>query len=815
MGPGAVIVAVCVLVVVGVALSWAIQRYGLDGARELARGALRAAWARLHALSTRYRLLDLDGRLRLRYYYRRRGGGGGAGFESLRFVRFVDAAHRISFVHPDTWTVARADHPGASIVVQLACDGDDEAYKRFSVAWDDVSWSATTSESFGRAVAAQLPALVPGSQLLAHGPYLPARPLPLPPAAAEGGGRAAPCEPYQLVYRLVDPLDGTVLQLLNVVFVSVHGGRRRAYTVTFGADADAYADALRLARHMVDSFKFEDGDEPLGAGGAGDARGGSPVAPLLGGGGGGGGGARGGASSGAPASPSTPGTADGEEEAHVNVWERGLLAASAGGGYVAPSLPPPPPQQQHSSSSGGGGGGTQPRTPSSKWVDSSSGSSPHRHLSFASSARWAAGACEDTPATPADVAWASSSLPAAGLAYSHPQQWWAAAGSSSSSSSSSSGGGGRPDDAAPSSGPGGAAPEWLAACFTCDRRESCFKGMSVLCVDVTQCAELLARRPPGGLLPQQQQAQQPPLDAAPGGSGGTGGALLLQYLLYRYRCEAAENESLAHHHLSPQQHYHDGGAGGAGGAPPAGLTPADEPLRPWLQALSQRWPAGCRLSAPAPVCVQSPGGAVGSGGGGRLGGLASTSTRRSRGVSLASALSGVSGGSGGLLHAGGAPAAALAMMTMGDLVTAPHQARVLDVRAVASSRLLKVAGWLRTSGGGGPAASPAAAAPRSASLPHSDASLQQQRRYSSYSTVSMDADASSIGGGGGLPAEGQLIATTSAVLIGIHEVAAAGGAAAPARVFGHVVTFSTASDDFLRFEPLAKHVFQSLEVIVA
>ena len=68
---------------------------------------------------------------------------------------------------------------------------------------------------------------------------------------------------------------------------------------------------------------------------------------------------------------------------------------------------------------------------------------------------------------------------------------------------------------------------------------------------------------------------------------------------------------------------------------------------------------------------------------------------------------------------------------------------------------------------------------------------------------------------GGLPAEGQLIATTSAVLIGIHEVAAAGGAAAPARVFGHVVTFSTASDDFLRFEPLAKHVFQSLEVIVA
>ncbi len=79
-----------------------------------------------------------------------------------------------------------------------------------------------------------------------------------------------------------------------------------------------------------------------------------------------------------------------------------------------------------------------------------------------------------------------------------------------------------------------------------------------------------------------------------------------------------------------------------------------------------------------------------------------------------------------------------------------------------------------------------------------------------------------------MPAEGLTLSTTTAVLLGIHEVvttqAAAGagggvsggrGAAAtpqlPAqkRVFGHIVSFGTTAEDFAAYEGLAKQLFQS------
>lgn len=795
-------IAIIVIVVVGTLLSWAIQKYGLETVKARARAVpryvidkLKAGAARLNINLSNYQLVDFDGRIRLPHYYgfgRRRGGT--IGLDNMHFVRYTDPVHKFTFVHPDSWAVARSDHPGASIVVQLTCDSEDEgAYKRFSVAWDDVSWSSTTAESFGKAVASQLPNLVPGSQLLSHGPYTLATGLPLarggsPPRDAMFPSPASasmqpPTDAYQLVYRISDPLDSSVLQLLNVVFVSTHGGRRRAYTVTFGCDSDGYSEALRLARHMIDSFRFDDGTGeggPTRGGGAG-----SPAVDLFGAGPGKAAGGAGGASPGGRSSVS------GGEDAHVNVWERGKE------GYVAPTVPAAGPAAVAPSA---------PLAPASAAGRGSSGS-----VSLLSFHRLPT----ETPPVPGDVAWAASSLPACGLAYAHPSAWWQIAssgrdeaplsGAAAGLSMHSIGSPGGPTHASPASSSAslGLVRRWTVV-HSCDRREMCYKGLSIVCVDLTPCLELL--RPGSAMVaatvtdPTSPQALPVDPQAA---------SLLLQYLLYRYRCEAADNDALTR------------------GEPPSGaaLSPSDEGLRPWLDALGQRWPAACKLSAPV-IGFSSQSSAPGSD---RL------SLRRSRAVSTASAVSGVSAGSSGFGLGGGGGG-------LSELVAAPHQTAVQDVRTVATSRLLKVGGWLRSSGaslgaaGGGSSVGSLSPSPSRGS-PHGEAS----RRYSTYSSASLDAE--SAIGGGGMPAEGQLIPTTSAVLLGIHEavVPSAGSAttlslgshapASPAgtvgapspsasgplhrRVFGHVVTFSTSSEAFARYEPLAKHVFQSLEAIVA
>src|SRR5207253_3031876 len=100
-----------------------------------------------------------------------------------------------------------------------------------------------TAESFGHNIAAHLSQLVPGAQLLNHGAY-------------DAGRRTDGA--YQIVYKIADTVDQSELQLFNVVVVSAAAGRRRAYTITFGADADAFHQVARLARYMVDSFTLHD-----------------------------------------------------------------------------------------------------------------------------------------------------------------------------------------------------------------------------------------------------------------------------------------------------------------------------------------------------------------------------------------------------------------------------------------------------------------------------------------------------------------------------------------------------------------------------
>jgi hypothetical protein len=572
--------------------------------------------------------------------------------EQIQFLRYSDPVHKFSISYPSTWNVVRSENPAASIIMQITCDSDEESYKRLSVAWDDVSWSTITAEAFGRNVAAQLPQLVPGASLTSHGPYDPARRL-------DGA--------YQIVYKIADPLDASELQLFNVVVVSQGGGRRRAYTITFGADADAFADALRLARHMVDSFQFDD-PGPRGGGGAG------------GGGVGGVGAGR------APASSlSSP-----HDDGHVNVWERDRdrLARSSAG--VA----------------AGGPGGAADAAPSYPSV------------------------VTETPPRPAEAQWTAASIPQAGLAFSHPAPW-------------ASSGIGADESLGFAPVATHAVRRWCVA-YACDRREAVYKHMSVVCVDVTPCFDLLtarAARKGGNAEPTQEPA-----------------AVLLQYLLYRYRSDIAEAEALA----NSQQPR-----------PPPLNQPGDDILKQWVDVFAQRWPVTCRVASP----------------------LSASNTA-----------------------GGGANAGANAM------VLAPHQMAITDQRVVATSRLLKVTGWLRTSGpmtfGGAPSrgASMGGGGGGGGGRSGSDA----RHHGSAYSSLSMEGDA--------VPAEGLLLQTTSAVLVGLHDAiitlpvpvgrqtAKAAGPAAPTqqkRVFGHIVTFGTGSDAFHQYEGFAKYVFQSLEAVSA
>lgn len=149
----------------------------------------------------------------------------------------------------------------------------------------------------------------------------------------------------------------------------------------------------------------------------------------------------------------------------------------------------------------------------------------------------------------------------------------------------------------------------------------------------------------------------------------------------------------------------------------------------------------------------------------------------------------------------------------------PRHTAIQETRAVGNSLLLKVAGWLRTAGsgvGGVSGMAPTSTTPSAGGAADRGPDASPRRHGSSYSSLSsLDVE--------GAPAEGLLINTTSAVLIGLHEALVPGvvptkRTAAPAppqlakRTFCHIVTVSFASEHFAAMEPIAKAVLQSLEI---
>jgi hypothetical protein len=339
---------------------------------------------------------------------------------------------------------------------------------------------------------------------------------------------------------------------------------------------------------------------------------------------------------------------------------------------------------------------------------------------------------EDTPTDPKAIQWVPSSVPAAGLAFRRPSGWV-----SSGILSTAAGG-----DA------GTAASKRYTVTFTCDRRERCFRGLSICCVDVTALVDALA----ASATPPERSACL---------------SIVLSFLLHRFRGETGTSA-----HAAP--------------------STSEEAHRLWFPLLAQRWPrSGFSLAYS----------------------LNASSKTVDAGATIAAA-GGITGSLGAALVDGG-----------GSDVACPVQTRITDQRTVAASRLLQVVGWVGTLPSTVPASSgnaaleaagndfAAAVAPGANNRPpwqvgassspstmSGSSSVQPKRSsfsetFNSASTVTaiLDADA-----------DGIVITTTSAVLLGLHET---GG-----RVFGHIITVSFTADQFSSNEKVAKAIFASLEV---
>lgn len=584
----------------------------------------------------------------------------------MDFSWAVDRVHAVRVSHPAGWTVVHADNESAAIILQATCDATtEETYKRLSVSWDDISWSATSAEDFGRGLAANMGTLLPGSELVAAGALTP---------ALAGAGAGSTTAPFALTYRVLDAADRSQVELVNVFATSELGGRRRAYTATFGCDARAALDLRALAEHVLASFAV-DGNPPAALNGqlqllqrlrrgySTDGRGGSGSGSER---------------TGSVGGPTTW-QLDAEDvslvASHVNVWERPQHEAAAAAA-ASSSLA--------NAGTGGVGGAA-----------ASAAGAPFRG---------------ETPADASRVAWAAAALDAACLSYRHPAAWL-------------------PSGAAAEelrvSGGGSVLRRWTSA-HTCDRRETSFKQLSLVCVELTPLLVLVTARAAG--------------DPAALEAAGGAGKLLLAFLVYSFRAElaaAAESE----------------------GAQPPPLPPADAALAPWFSALASQWPPALRLSHP----------------------LSPSAARET---------------------------------------SAPQHTAIVDQRALgASAVLIKATGWLRSAGAGvgglTPLMSGSASAPASGALGTPDryrrasgsmleaVSTSAARTGSFYSNVSsLDTDSA--------PAEGLLLQTTSAVLVGLHEVHRGGAR----RVFGHVFTCAFSTSVYALFESaLAKAALQSLQPI--
>lgn len=417
------------------------------------------------------------------------GGGGGhkrgsAGTGAGTYLQFADAAHGFSISYPRSWIVTRAEHAMSLHRVRIACDSREETYKCLAVSWDEVSWSTLTPEDMAQRIRAQVVRSASGEAgIISQGLYEPSR-------RKDGA--------YYVVYTFSEPTaagqPSSMLQVLLLIVLSLHRGRRRMYSISYTTDADAFPEQQRLAKTLINSFRVDDEGASLGAG----ATTGASSLDLATGG-------------------HTP-TLSPSEEVHVNVWDRERAKAAAAAAVAAAT------EGVHTADV------ADRLTP---W-------SPTYETSF------------NVP----DVTWRAVNMSQAGLRFAHPALWRASAP-------------GYDDSLGFGTFTLASVQRWTLA-YTCDHRESSYKHMNIVCVDITPCFDIVAAH-------QARDANVL--------QGMDTGTLLLTFLLYRYRSELAEEEALA------------------GGRPPTQppLLPGEEALRPWTELFLQRWPRTCRVSTP--VCA--------------------------------------------------------------------------------------------------------------------------------------------------------------------------------------------------------------------
>jgi len=182
----------------------------------------------------------------------------GAGLPAALFDTFTSELHRFSVAKPRGWRVEAAASTETT-VLQLVCPRSASVYRRFSVAWDDVSWAATRPEKFARSMAAEMVRDIPGARVEAVEPFdgLLAHSSPSGAWAVRysvsgaGGGAAGGA--------------ASTLRLITVVVMAGRGRARaerehswaRAFSLSFAADAAAFPAYEPLGRALIDSFSLE------------------------------------------------------------------------------------------------------------------------------------------------------------------------------------------------------------------------------------------------------------------------------------------------------------------------------------------------------------------------------------------------------------------------------------------------------------------------------------------------------------------------------------------------------------------------------
>jgi hypothetical protein len=163
-----------------------------------------------------------------------------------QFDTFTSKLHHFSVARPRGWRV-QAALTEETTVVQFVCPRSSKTYQRFSVSWDDVSWAATTSERFVRALASQITREMKGARVISVEPW-----------------GSSWCVKY--VVAADSEAEGSAeLQLLSVVVMAGRGRSRekrsqswaRAFTLSFVCDQPEFERLLPFAKCLIDSFTLE------------------------------------------------------------------------------------------------------------------------------------------------------------------------------------------------------------------------------------------------------------------------------------------------------------------------------------------------------------------------------------------------------------------------------------------------------------------------------------------------------------------------------------------------------------------------------